>query len=106
MGFWPRALHHVPQVPPGPNRLVLKDPSGRGPDRSMNLTSESPMTDYRIHLDLYSSDPEREGERRVGLGPRLVKPAETGVGFVALADPDGNQFDVVDERGRRCRQRA
>jgi len=99
IAFWKGALHYVPRDPPDQGCVVLKDPEGRGPNLSLNRTSEGPVDDYRLHLDLYSSDPELEVERLLRLGATLVKPAEEGHDFVTLADPDGNPFDVIDKKG-------
>jgi len=97
IAFWREALHYVPREPPEADGVVLKDPEGRGPNLSLNRTSEGPLDDYRLHLDLYSSDPEREVERLLRLGATLNRPAEQGHDFVTLADPDGNLFDVIDK---------
>ncbi len=59
------------------------------------------MEDYRIHLDLYSSDPESEVERLVGLGATLKRSPKEREDFVTLADPDGNLFDIIDKKGWR-----
>ncbi|HYS70815.1 MAG TPA: VOC family protein [Thermoplasmata archaeon] len=106
MRFWREALHYVPREPPEPDGVVLKDPEGRGPNLSLNQTSEGPLNDYRLHLDLYSTDPDHEVERLLGLGATLNRPAEPGHDFVTLADPDGNLFDVVDKKGWSFGQRA
>ena len=106
IAFWQEALHYVPRDPPEPDGVVLKDPEGRGPNLSLNKTSEGPLDDYRLHLDLYSSDPEREVERLLRLGATLVRPAKKGHDFVTLADPDGNPFDVIDKKGWASGRRA
>lgn len=106
MAFWQEALRYVPRDPPGPDGVVLKDPAGVGPNLSLYRTPEGPLEDYRLHLDLYSSHPEQEVERLVGLGATLKQPAEEGADFVTLADPDGNVFDVIDKRGWPFGQRT
>ena len=106
IAFWKEALHYVPREPPEEDGVVLKDPEGHGPNVSLNLTSEGPLEPYRLHLDLYSSDPEREVERLLRIGATLKRPAREGSDFVTLADPDGNVFDVVNKKewsfGRRA----
>lgn len=99
IAFWQEALHYVARDPPEDDGVVLKDPAGIGPNLSLNRTSEGPLRDYRIHLDLYSSDPESEVTRLRGLGATVNSPAEPGHDFVTLADPDGNLFDVIDKHG-------
>jgi hypothetical protein len=97
--FWTQALHYVPRDPPGPDGVVLTDPAGRGPNLNLSLSGEGPLEEYRLHLDLYASDPEAEVERLIRLGATLKLPAAQGRDFVTLADPDGNLFDVVDKKG-------
>ena len=106
--FWQAALHYVPRDPPEEDGVVLKDPAGRGPNISLNRSSEGPLDDYRLHLDLYSSDPESEVARLLALGATLNRPAVPGEeeDFVTFADPDGNLFDVIDKRGWSFGQRA
>lgn len=106
IAFWREALHYVPRDPPGADGVVLKDPGGRGPNLSLYKTSEGPLEDYRLHLDLYASDPEREVERLLRIGAALRRPAQAGHDFVTLADPDGNLFDVIDKKGWPFGRRA
>ncbi len=104
--FWRAALHYVPREPATKDGVVLKDPQGVGPNLSLNLSSEGPSDEYRLHLDLYSLAPGKEVQRLLRLGATLVKPAEDGLDFVTLADPDGNLFDVIDKKGWAFGQRA
>jgi hypothetical protein len=99
IAFWQEALHYVPRDPPEADGVVLKDPAGQGPNLSLNRTPDGPLADYRVHLDLYSSEPESEVKRLLQLGATLRRGAHTGHDFVTLADPDGNLFDVIDKKG-------
>ncbi len=73
------------------------------PDRSVTLlfieVPEGKSVKNRLHLDLRPTDRSREQEveRLVALGAdRLgdfVRP--DGTGWIALADPEGNEFDVL-----------
>jgi Glyoxalase-like domain len=99
IAFWQEALHYVPREAAEPDGVVLKDPSGVGPNLSLYRSSEVRVGKYRLHLDLYSATPEREVVRLLRLGATLVKPAEDEDDFVTLADPDGNLFDVIDKSG-------
>lgn len=96
IAFWQEVLHYVPRDPPGPDGVVLKDPTGRGPNLNLSRSSKGPLYDYRLHLDLYATDPLGELERLKRLGAVLHEGPEKGHDFVTLADPDGNLFDVVD----------
>jgi hypothetical protein len=106
MAFWQEALHYVPREPTSDDSVVLKDPASQGPNLSLNLTSEGPLEDYRLHLDLYTAEPEKEVERLLGLGATLKRSPSEGEDFVTLADPDGNLFDVIDKKGWHFGQRA
>ena len=96
LAFWSAALHYVPRNPPAGGWVVLRDPEGKGPNVSLNRTGEGPLEDYRLHLDLYATDPVGELDRLQKLGARLVQPAQAGKDYVTLADPEGNLFDLVD----------
>jgi len=100
MAFWQGALRYVPREPAEPGWVVLKDPEGRGPNVSLNLTSEGPAPTYRLHLDLYTSDQPGEVERLLRLGARMHRPADEKGDFVTLADPDGNVFCVVQKEAK------
>jgi hypothetical protein len=99
MAFWQAALRYVPRNPPGPGWVVLSDPSGKGPNVSLNRTGEGQLGDYRLHLDLYTDDPVGELRRLMDLGARhepvLDRPERD---FEMLRDPDGNLFCVIDTR--------
>jgi hypothetical protein len=96
ISFWSAALRYVPRDPPQPDGVILRDPLGRGPNLNLSLSSEGPLEEYRIHLDLYSTEPLAELDRLVGLGAVLRRGPEEGHDFVTLADPDGNLFDLID----------
>jgi len=52
----------------------------------------------RIHLDLVPDDHEREVERLEALGATRPNVGQTGnESWVVLADPEGNEFCVLDE---------
>ncbi len=106
VAFWQAALRYVPRGPADDEGVVLTDPHGKGPNVSLYGTREGPLGDYRLHLDLYSSAPEAEVERLVGLGATRVRSPAAGEDFVTLADPDGNLFDVIDKRGWKFGQRV
>ena len=98
--FWEGALGYAPRSGadpgPGPHRfLVLTDPSGKGPNVSID---EGDPERGQLHLDLYSQDPEADVDRLLGLGATLYRPRGEGEDFTVLADPEGNLFCVVDAR--------
>jgi hypothetical protein len=98
VAFWKEALHYEYVRPPAGGWVILKDPTGRGPNVSFDrVTTKRTGKRSRIHLDLYAGDQEREVERLVALGARRY-PWRYGPSddFVVLEDPDGNLFCVVD----------
>jgi catechol 2,3-dioxygenase-like lactoylglutathione lyase family enzyme len=103
--FWTSVLGYEPREPPESDWVVLVDPSRSGPNISMQRVADGPGADYRYHFDLYSSDPEGEVQRLIGLGAQVLEPARSGRDFVTLADPDGNPFDVIDNKGFAFGQR-
>jgi len=97
--FWQEALHYVPKEPPKGGWVILRDPSGRGPNVSLDHVDEKRVgRRSRLHLDLYTEDQACEVERLVGLGAtRYPWRYELGADFVVLADPDDNLFCVIQD---------
>jgi len=96
LAFWKEALHYVPRDAPSDGWVVLRDPSGRGPNISLNRVEKTRQARSRLHLDLYAHDQAREVERLVKLGAtRYPWRYPTGADYVVLEDPDGNLFCVV-----------
>jgi predicted enzyme related to lactoylglutathione lyase len=97
MTFWQEALGYRPARPTDPDDpfMILKDPAGKGPNVSIDG-----MEPYRnrLHLDLYTDDPDGEVERLLRLGAAVFRPREPDEDFVVLEDPEGNLFCVVDTR--------
>jgi len=54
----------------------------------------------RLHLDVSPADREQDEEiaRLVGLGATVVNDDRPEFGWVTLADPEGNEFDVLGDR--------
>ncbi len=79
--------------------MKVCSPFGRRPNVSLNRTSEGPLDEYRLHIDLYTNDPEAEIDRLLRLGATLRRRPDPGEDFTVLADPDGNPFCVVEKKG-------
>jgi catechol 2,3-dioxygenase-like lactoylglutathione lyase family enzyme len=94
--FWSEALHYVPRGPIRPDGVMLRDPAGKGPNVNLSLSNEGPPTEYRLHLDLYVTDPLRELERLTELGAQVHRAVHKGEDFIEMADPDGNLFCLID----------
>jgi len=97
--FWQHALGYVPREAPTDRWVVLRDPTGRGPNISLDRVREKRSGKRgRLHLDLYTDDQSREVERLVALGARRYPwRYSSGADFVVLEDPDGNLFCVVQK---------
>jgi catechol 2,3-dioxygenase-like lactoylglutathione lyase family enzyme len=100
LAFWQAALGYVPREPPRDGWVVLTDPTGAGPNLSLDRVSEQDLPPQgelsRAHLDLYTSDQQAEVERLLGLGAtRYEREQGPDDDFVVLVDPDGNRFCVV-----------
>ncbi len=80
--------------------------AGSSPLCSPRASRGKPLNEYRLHLDLYTADPEKEVERLLRLGATLKRPAEKGKDSVTLVDPDDNLFDVIDKKGWHFGRRA
>jgi hypothetical protein len=94
--FWRGALHYVPRGPVRPDGVMLQDPKGLGPNLNLSLSNEGPAKEYRLHLDLYVTDPAAELKRLVRLGATVHHRPPPGHDFIELADPDGNLFCLID----------
>ena len=66
------------------------------PAWSFFAVAEPKSAKNRVHVDLEVADREAEVERLVSLGAtRLGDFDEAGFRWTTLADPEGNEFDVV-----------
>jgi catechol 2,3-dioxygenase-like lactoylglutathione lyase family enzyme len=95
VAFWTAALGYVVRDA-DPTFAVLTDPARRWSNVSLQLTEEPKRGRNRLHLDLYCMDWEGETARLEGVGARRVPweyPPDPD--FVVMADPDGNEFCVV-----------
>ena len=98
--FWQAALGYVPREPPRDGWVVLTDPTGAGPNVSLDRVAADQLPPLgelsRVHLDLYTTDQQAEVERLLRLGAtRYEREYGPDDDFVVLVDPDGNRFCVV-----------
>lgn len=96
--FWAAALSFERESGQHPVYVALKDPNGRWPDLLLQRVPEPRPGKNRMHVDLIVTDHAAETARLVGLGARVLTPAvaEDDHVVVVLADPEGNEFCVVE----------
>jgi len=99
--FWAAALGY--QVSPswdGARYLALLPPGPGFPKLYLQRVSEPKATKNRIHFDLWTGRLGPEVERLVALGARRlgeVVEGSRGNRWQVMADPEGNEFCVVEE---------
>ena len=99
VGFWCAALGYRPrEAEPDPDFMMLEDPEGQRVSVSLQRAAEPPKEPVRLHLDLYTSEQQRQVDRLVALGASRVEGWDypDDADFIVLRDPDGNEFCVID----------
>ena len=89
---WP--VINEPQ-PGYPDRAVQPPPDS-GPQLYFVQVPEGKTVKNRVHLDVVPADRTQDEEiaRLVGLGASVVSNQRPDVGWVIMADPEGNEFCV------------
>lgn len=96
--FWAAALGYVREGPAGETYLSLVPADGAGIEILLQRVPERRQAKSRLHLDLRTHDLDREVRRVVALGAVVVSDEpidESGWRWHVLADPDGNEFCVL-----------
>jgi predicted enzyme related to lactoylglutathione lyase len=100
--FWSAVLGYTAgQAVTGPYR-GLQPESGAGIDVLLQRVPDVKRQKNRLHLDLRTPDLDAEVGRVLGLGATLLtrEPVtEDGWSWHILADPDGNEFCVLQPPG-------
>ena len=80
--------------------VQIGDPAAPGVTLTFVPVSEPKTTKNRLHIDLspVGCDQAEEVERLVGLGARRIDIGQGEQTWVVLADPDGNEFCVLQKR--------
>lgn len=97
--FWAAALGWR-RTSEGEEHVCLEPPAGSVeegivPDLLFLKVPEGKTVKNRLHLDLRPADQTAEVARLEALGARRVSVGQGEVGWVVMADPDGNEFDVL-----------
>ena len=96
--FWTAVLGYVPDGVATGRYQTLLPADGHGAEILLQLVPEVKDRKNRVHLDLRTPQLETETERVVRLGAQLLTEqpvAEAGWRWHVLADPDGNEFCVL-----------
>jgi predicted enzyme related to lactoylglutathione lyase len=100
--FWSDVLGYTAgQASTGPYRSIQPE-SGAGIDVLLQRVPDVKRQKNRLHLDLRTPDLEAEVRRVLDLGATLLTSqpvAEDGWYWHILADPDGNEFCVLQPPG-------
>jgi catechol 2,3-dioxygenase-like lactoylglutathione lyase family enzyme len=95
IAFWTAALGYVVRNA-DVAFAVLTDPERRWSNVSLQLSHEPKRGRNRVHLDLYTADRDAEVARLEALGAtRLPWDYEPDDDHIVMADPDGNEFCVI-----------
>jgi hypothetical protein len=97
--FWEAALGWR-RTHDSADEVVLEPPAGSpedgvAPDLLFLRVPERKTVKNRLHLDLRPTDQAAEVARLEALGARRVDVGQAEVSWVVMADPDGNEFDVL-----------
>lgn len=96
IAFWTAALDYLPREEPDDDWAVLIPREGSGVQLALKLVT-SPSA-RRHHLDLYADDGAAEVTRLLALGAtRADWRYGPDADYVVLADPDGNNFCVIQK---------
>ena len=95
--FWAAALgRSVAAGASTDNAAVEADPAVPGSRISFHRVPESKTVKNRMHFDLITTDFDAEVGRLTGLGAaKLNEINNNGRHWATLADPEGNEFDVI-----------
>jgi hypothetical protein len=96
--FWSRALGRPvdPDGTPDFASIGLTGDGSTAPRLMFAKVPEAKTVKNRVHLDLVTDSLDEEVDRLLGLGARKRdEHDEGGARWVTLADPQGNEFDVL-----------
>ena len=94
--FWAAALGRtVADGADDDNAAVDADPAIPGSRIGFHRVSENKTIKNRMHFDLITADFDAEISRLTGLGATRLNEINVGGHWATLADPEGNEFDVI-----------
>jgi predicted enzyme related to lactoylglutathione lyase len=72
------------------------DAATSGPRIAFHNVPEGKTVKNRLHLDLITTDFVAELARLKGIGAQQLHEVHAGAHWVTLADPEGNEFDLIE----------
>jgi predicted enzyme related to lactoylglutathione lyase len=96
--FWAQVLGRSTDPDPTAEfaSIGMQGDGSNGPIWMFHAVPEGKAAKNRVHLDFGASDLASEVERILTLGAtHLADVEESGFRWATLADPEGNEFDVV-----------
>ncbi|WP_036376633.1 VOC family protein [Micromonospora sp. ATCC 39149] len=96
--WWAEALGYQ-VVTEQPGAVEIRQSADRLPGIVFVPLSGDKQGKSRLRLDLRPADQEAEVERLVDMGARHVDVGQGEVDWTVLADPEGNEFRVLRQRG-------
>jgi predicted enzyme related to lactoylglutathione lyase len=95
--FWAAALGRtVADGASAGNATINADPAIPGSRIGFHQVPESKTVKNRMHFDLITTDFDAEIDRLTRLGATKLNEVKNGAHWATLADPEGNEFDVID----------
>jgi len=74
----------------------VRDAATGGPLLMFHRVPETTTIQNRVHLDLTTTELAAEADRLQELGATIVRDvSENGNHWITLADPEGNEFDLI-----------
>jgi predicted enzyme related to lactoylglutathione lyase len=98
-GFWAAALRYDRFGEAGQYRSIVPREGDTGPKLILQQVAEPKTGKNRMHVDVLADDIEAEAARLEGLGARRTRDEafeEHGHRWIAMADPEGNEFCVCE----------
>ncbi len=97
-GFWAQVLDRTTDPEPTAEfaSIGMQEDGSNGPIWMFHAVPEGKAAKNRVHVDFATPDLAAEVERILTLGAtHLAEVEEGGYRWATLADPEGNEFDVV-----------
>jgi predicted enzyme related to lactoylglutathione lyase len=94
--FWAAALgRSVADGAGEASAAVAPDPAIPGSRIGFRQVPEAKTVKNRMHFDLFTGDLDAELRRLTGLGATKLSETSDPLRYVTLADPEGNEFDLI-----------